>query len=729
MLVFGHVVTQAHAPVAGAAVRLDGKVHRSSITDRGGNFRVTLEPTQAGSYRITVTKTGYQPAVERIVVDPLRGADAGTIVLQPMQLAVIGSVVARERRPFNTTPAALKVFPREAYRDQGQASTSTVLAQTPGAYVARNAQRENAAQPQAPFEVSLRGGTPFETAILVDGNPIALPESGTFNLSYIPTFVLQDVEIVKGPGSAATTIPNAIDGAVNLRTAEPGTVRKALLEIEGDSRGGQFSDLAYGGAAPDGRFSFATMFAIDGNTGPAPTINAAGEALQRAQLLKARYALSPASTLTATYLGSQGTLGIAVARGLQTANGSFASYANALDARETHRFGLSSLELQTAAGSDRITARAYGMQLQRNDGFDTVAFPEIGSGLQTTDGIAGFSVADERDDGDDLYRAEAAYRAADASAAYCSSVAHVVCQTLIPSGTRYADTMLQASATLHPAAKTEVNVAGGYHWLSELRTVAAGVLHAGVSYDVASNVTVRAAAGNGIAPAPLAALVTDPAQTLLQTPVNLPPYAATRSAQAVGIENAFSSDAGVEYRLHGDTTTLSADVYHTVTHGAFVETSTGDSLRHYMWSNGPAATRDGLELSLVQFKRVGLGFIAQASLVHESGGIGATPGIPFTTGYGEISYKWPRGSRLSLGALYYGANNPYGRPAFAQLNSNLELSVGGSSKLQFSIVNLTNAYAGSYPIQTGAFNAGVLAPATLLFMFRQSIGPGNLYER
>lgn len=205
------------------------------------------------------------------------------------------------------------------------------------------------------------------------------------------------------------------------------------------------------------------------------------------------------------------------------------------------------------------------------------------------------------------------------------------------------------------------------------------------------------------------------------------------------------------HRFHGETTTLSADVYHTIVHGAFYDKATGTlPLRQYTWLNAPPMTHEGVELALQQFKPVGLGYIVQASLVRtytrglngEANLSGGPPILPFTTdiapmrvpyaqGYAEISYKWPRGSRASLGMLYLGNNNPYAVPAFAQLNANLELSLNDYSKLQFSVQNLGNAYADRFPVLVAApqpYLAGTVGPRTLRFMLRQSIG-GSLYER
>lgn len=615
---------------------------------------------------------------------------------KPETPKVIGSVVSHERLPFNTTPAALKVFPREAYRDQGQAALSTVLTQTPGVSVLRSS-ASNAAQPLGPYSAVVRGGFPWETATLIDGNSVVLPSSSTFNLSYVPSFVLQEVEIVKGFGSAETTMPGVINGAVNLRTADPGTARKGMLETEIDSRGGQFSDFMYGGTEPGGRFSFTTMFSADGNRGPAPQIDAAGSAFQRSQLLKAHYAISPAVSGTFTYLGSQGNLGVAVARGFESPFG-FGTLADSDQARETHVFGLYSAELGADAGGDHLTAKAYVLRLQRTGTYEPYVFPYIGSSIDALDDVRGVSLQDDRRIGGNIYEVQVSQRTGTASAFFCPAASS--CAALIPSGAHAGDAMLRGSAIFNTNAKTQVELSAAQLWLwqrSGLQRVP--VAHTGVSYKIKPNVTVRFAAGSGAAAEPLAYQ-----------------YQPQSGLGNNGIETGFGYDAGAEYRLHGDTTTLSADVFATETHGA--------------WYAADPIAREGAEISLQQFKRVGLGFIVQGALLRQTPQqLQFRPVLltPYAQGYAELSYKWPRGSRASIGALYEGANNPFGRPAFAQLNANLELSLNDFSKLQFSVENLSNAYGGSLPLYRYPIEANVLPARTFRFMFRTSIG-GSLYE-
>jgi hypothetical protein len=737
-IVSGSVDDDANHPIAAVSISLDGPVHRITRSDASGEF--ALENVPAGRYILTLTKSPqYARLVLRNLEVPEGGLALGVLKLRSSltQLSVIGSVVARERVPFNTTPAALKVFPREAYRDQGQAAVSTVLTQTPGTIVVRPASG-NLAQPLAPYTADVRGGLPWETAPLIDGNPIALPSSSTFDLAYVPSFVLQEVEVVKGYGSVEATLPGVVDGAVNLRTADPGVMRKGLLEVEADSRGGQFSDLAYGGTAPGGRFSFTTMLSADGNRGPVPQIDAAGAAFQRAQLLKARYAISPAVTGAFTYLASQGTLGVAVARGFELPSG-FGTYANARSAQESHDFGLYSLELHADAGEDHFTGKAFTMRLQRTGGYDPFVFPGIGSGINALDDLTGFSLQDDRQIAGNLYQVQVSHRAGRPQAAYCAQGGS--CDVLIPSGARTGETMARASAILNPAAQTQVQLSAAALWLHQRysndsgvtyrdATLAVPVGHAAAAFRVRPNVTARIAVGTGAAAPPAAMLNADGAKFLEQTPVGLAPYFTSQStSRDVSVETSFGYDAGVEYRLHGDTTTLSADLYRVVTHGAYVDAAPAVA-QQYVWINAGPLAHEGVDVALQQFKRVGLGFIVQASLLRDTPvpfGLAPPLLVPYAQGYTELSYKWPRGSRASIGALYNGANNPYGRPAFAQLNANLELSLNDYSKLQISVENLGNAYGGGLPLFRSPVNANVAGPRTFRFMFRQSLG-GTLYE-
>jgi TonB dependent receptor len=340
----------------------------------------------------------------------------------------------------------------------------------------------------------------------------------------------------------------------------------------------------------------------------------------------------------------------------------------------------------------------------------------------------------------------------------------------------------RATAALHPTPLDEIDLSGEAGNVQE-RAAPAGTRFAsyswtpsaarvGYAHAVLHNLSLRAAAGTSTVTPPLDVLSGGPA--VLQNYIGFPARFVSFSSDVSQIERAAGGDVGLEWRMHGATTTLSADWYQNATHGAYVLESEplSPSAMLERWFNGPSMLDQGVQVSLVQFKPVGLGFIAQVAFprtyvfgalppgFYAHGNLAIVPGqnvgggaffvagendvspfrIPYAQGYAEISYKWPRGSRLSLGMLYVGANNPYAQPAFTTFNSNLELSLGPKAKLQFSVENLFNALDNRLPLAfqgigvplangfAGLTNANALQPRTIRFMMRQSIGSSSIYE-
>ena len=98
--------------------------------------------------------------------------------------------------------------------------TPGIIAQYPG----------GTANPSAPASVSypvIRGALPYETESLIDGHPLANQSYGDFVITYLNPWLLQGIEVVKGPGASSTQDNNAINGTVNFRTLEPTAKRQS----------------------------------------------------------------------------------------------------------------------------------------------------------------------------------------------------------------------------------------------------------------------------------------------------------------------------------------------------------------------------------------------------------------------------------------------------------------------------------------------------------------------
>ncbi len=751
------VTDDSGRPVAAASVVVSGETTVRATTDRNGI--ATIGPVD-GSATITVTAPAFKP--ERRAITAGTGSVSISLTPSAAALHVIGSVTGHGRTPFNATPVAQKVFPREAYRDQGQPSARSVIDQTPGV-LAMPGGSASPTSPYAPSSVIVRGSLPYETPVSLDGEPVWFGSTGTFDLNLVPTFDLQEVEIVKGPGDVAS-LGSGAGGAVNFRTSEPTAVRRAFPETEVDSHGGSFSDVSYVGTVPGGKLAFASMAEVDGTPccGPLPA-----DAVRKSLLLKLRYMPSQALTLTGTFLGTNLDRSIGATTSAQSGSG-FVSLLPATTVRENERLRFSDVVASLDRGDNAYAFHAYDASTNRDryDGLNATA----------TDRATGASLEWQHAAGKNSYGLLAR------STVFNSSNDDSYEQPLADGSTETL-TYLRGNATLHPSSRDEVDLSGGAIFTSmrtgtafaattQQRTGDAPEARIALSHTVRSGVSLRAAYGaDAIAP-PLDAL--SGGFVPVRQPLNLPATAVAFRSNVDRFEVAAGGDVGAEWRLHGGSTTLSADWYSTVTHGAymlqrspqigFTETDT--------WFNGPPVEESGVELALQQFKPVGMGYIAQISFprttargsllpgFYSGGNLAIVPGpnigggawfapgendiaaerIPYAQGYAEISYKWPRGSRASLGMLYVGSNNPYAQSAFATFNSNLELSLASRSKFQISIENifnnldipvpLLNSGIG-VPLSNGSFapqNAQGLAPRTIRFMYRQSFGEGSIYE-
>lgn len=773
----GVVRSAGGKPVAAASVTLSRQdATITTQTDARGRFHIQI--AEAGEYWLTVRAQAFLPYRHRVDISASQSLD---VTLEASVLPTIGSVTGVARAPFNATPLAQRIFPREAYRDQGQPATTTVLDQTPGALVARSTSVNNAA-PLAPANPLVRGGLPFETPVLLDGAPISLPSTGTFDISLMPTYVLGEVEVLQGPGDPAGA-GSGVGGALNLRTAEPTLPIRAMLEVEGDSEGGQFSDLAYDGTLPGGKFSFATMASVDGSPGPLRDASFAlpsprgsvcctavpSDALRKALLLKLRMTPNQSLTLTTSFLGVNLQRALPGAYGVLLSNDTYAGLVPSLDATQYESLRFAQVQARLDRGNDGFDARLFGLDLANS----------------TQSGLPGIvSSGDDRERGGGFtwhhQSAQNLFSLAVVDTAG-NAAQNSVYATPVAAGSGLNALRMHATAALHPSKFDEVDLSAetgslrqwaapdGTDFKADTWTPSAARI--GYSHLLRPRLSVRGAFGLSTVAPPLTVLSGGAAVT--QQFVGFPSRTVSFSSDVDQIERASGADVGVEWRLHGETTTLSADWYESTTHAAYMlENSRQDADIVDRWFNGPPMRDAGLLFSLVQFKPVGMGFIAQMSFprtyvvgslapgFYNGGNLAILPGqniaggaffapgendvapirLPYAQGYGEISYKWPRGSRLSLGMLYEGSNNPYALPAFATLNTNLELSLGPKAKFQISVENLFNALDNRLPIALagigvplanggiGLTNANALAPRTVRVMLRQSFGGSAIYE-
>ncbi len=115
--------------------------------------------------------------------------------------------------------------------------------------------------------VSIRGSTPAQTLIMIDGVPVNDSATGQFDISRLPTDDLDRVEIVRGAGGALYG-SQAIGGVVNLITQEGSGPLKFSLLSEAGNRATERQAAHFDGA--EGRLACSGALSYFSTTGFRP---------------------------------------------------------------------------------------------------------------------------------------------------------------------------------------------------------------------------------------------------------------------------------------------------------------------------------------------------------------------------------------------------------------------------------------------------------------------------
>ncbi len=344
--VTGSITDTTGVPISGANVALRGGTVYSTTSDARGAF--TISNVSPGVYLLSVVKAGYNNAVENDVVVVAGQTQTVSVRLQQetfSSLRTIATVRVGGASTINTSPAAVNDVSSQAFLNQAAPQVTRVLSQIPGVQVSFPSNSSNAAAPGAITIPNIRNATAYETASLIDGHPISVGQYGDNVTTFLNTFMFGSVEVIKGPGAESPVINNAIGGTTNFRTKDPTATVVPNVLFGVDNRGGTYTNFSVSDTL--GRLGFivdvATLndpsalngkqvlfdpsFGVwNGNTlkgnstsnqipGTSSFVTnqysllaccytLQGSLDQTAELVKLRYKLSSATTVTASYLGA-----------------------------------------------------------------------------------------------------------------------------------------------------------------------------------------------------------------------------------------------------------------------------------------------------------------------------------------------------------------------------------------------------------------------------------------
>ncbi len=200
-------------PLRGTTIRVESRPW-GAISDKSGTF--TLSTMPAGSYTLLFSMVGYNG--QKLVVDVRDGDTAAVeIRLAPQSLQTGEIVVTAGKRvqAVQDVPMSISLVDQRSIEQRNITRLDDALRYVPGVSMARE-------------QINIRGSSGFalglgsRTLLLLDGFPLLSGDNGDAKFDAFPMFNIEQVEVVKGAGSALYGT-GALGGVVNVITATPET--------------------------------------------------------------------------------------------------------------------------------------------------------------------------------------------------------------------------------------------------------------------------------------------------------------------------------------------------------------------------------------------------------------------------------------------------------------------------------------------------------------------------
>ncbi len=326
--VSGQVTGDNGNAVSAASILFDGPQRQSTTTDGSGNYTISVTP---GLYTVTVTKGGFQTGSSQVTVAPdtTNNVNVALTAANLSNLNVIGRTTAGggSAAHFDISASPVQSITQQQIIQRNTPDLTSVLQELPGVTIPHATSNPN--------QSFIIDGLRYETKTEIDGHPVSSGTGGTFLTNYTSAPIFGGIDVESGMGLNGPTAAEAGAGIVNLRTPDftakdsgflqggldnyGGSLYTALADINignklsvilgrsfsgyrGPTYGTQQAD--YTGATPAfGLGQPATL-----SNGIVQYINDFSNTYNlNAELAKARYSFSDATSLTLEFLGLQGS--------------------------------------------------------------------------------------------------------------------------------------------------------------------------------------------------------------------------------------------------------------------------------------------------------------------------------------------------------------------------------------------------------------------------------------
>ncbi|MDZ7264450.1 MAG: TonB-dependent receptor, partial [candidate division KSB1 bacterium] len=215
---------QTHQPLPGANIQVLGTL-RGASSDEQGNFQIENLPP--GRYSIRVSMIGYRhQTLEKIVVEDNRMTFiAIELIESPIEFEPIVVSAGKIEQRLDQAPVSMSVITAREIATRQPVNLIEALEMTPGLNFIGN-------------QINIRGSTGYvfgagnKVLLLLDGVPVYASDTGEFNWDMLPPLDIEQIEVVKGAGSALWGAA-ALGGVVNIITKSPGIEGKVTFSLKG----------------------------------------------------------------------------------------------------------------------------------------------------------------------------------------------------------------------------------------------------------------------------------------------------------------------------------------------------------------------------------------------------------------------------------------------------------------------------------------------------------------
>ena len=211
-------------PLIGANIFVK-KTNSGTSTDEAGYFTIKSAPVT--DIELNISMVGYKSIVVQI---PAGKKNIENLVFELKEGTIeMGTVVVTSTNSphlYEDNPVKTEVIPNSLIRQQSACNLAQALGLQTGVSVENDCNNCNFTQ------VRILGFEGKYTQILIDGDPVISSLGGVYGLEHYPQEMIEQIEIVKGGGSALYG-GGAIAGTINLITRKPAFNRSRISYFGG----------------------------------------------------------------------------------------------------------------------------------------------------------------------------------------------------------------------------------------------------------------------------------------------------------------------------------------------------------------------------------------------------------------------------------------------------------------------------------------------------------------